>query len=280
LTALRDRVLSCLSRTSERWHDGLAVELAADRWADLKRIGFNSSNYGTARILRSDPSAPREGFAVMTAGMDRPVPLERFETTMLARYGSLGLREPKSFDARHFESEFAEALGLIDSAPGASAAVRELVWSVTPIEVDGPEFDTSYSDPDVPFSIFIGAHRPADRVPAIRLAEGILHEAMHLQLSLMEDEVPLITGHSDRRRSPWQGRQRPTQGLLHGLYVFRVVQDWLLAVVAAGAVEGAEREYVGLRLKQINADCAKLVGIDESVDLTSNGRLFAEALLR
>jgi len=278
LTALRDRVRGALARSEARWFDGLASELAAEAWAKLTRIGIDPSNYGTARVLRADPAAPRMGFAMRDAGFGRPLPLERYDTTMLARYGVIGLREPRPyFDATHFEAELARAMRLIDIVPAAGAAVRALVWSLTPVDVEGRDYDTSYSDPAVPFSIFIGAHAHDDMVAPIRLAEGVLHEAMHLQLSLVEDVVRLVGGSVERRHSPWQGRQRPTQGILHGLYVFRVIQDWLQAVVVSGTAS-ADVDHARERIAQIDEECASLADLARSEDLTEDGRKLASFL--
>lgn len=215
------------------------------------------------------------------AGMQRAIPLELYDVAMLSRYGTIGLREPRSdLDTRHFEQSLREAMAWIDMAPGAARAVRALVWSVTPVDVEGPEYDTGYSDPGVPFSIFVGAHTANHEVPAIRLAEGVLHEAMHLQLSLIEDLVPLVAGEAEYRHSPWQSRLRPTQGVLHGLYVFKAVQDWLTVVSAGTHVDAATLVHCRKRMVEIAAECAQLQDLTASQDLTSDGRLLATALLK
>ncbi|MGN6818236.1 MAG: aKG-HExxH-type peptide beta-hydroxylase [Sphingomonas sp.] len=217
---------------------------------------------------------------MLDPGLGRAVPLEQFDKLMLARYGVIGLREPKpDFDENHFRAEFAQALRLIDIAPAAGEAVRSLVWSITPVGVEGPDYDTGYSDPALPFSIFIGAHAASDQVPAIRLAEGVLHEAMHLQLSLIEDLVPLAGASGEWRYSPWRKRERPIQGVLHGLYVFRVVQDWLRVIVAGTSVAGRDIAHAQLRISKIDEECAELTDLAASNDLTPDGQILAAALV-
>ncbi len=169
-------------------------------------------------------------------------------------------------------------MALLDVAPTIGEAGRSLVWALVPVDVEGAEYDTGYSDPAVPFSIFIGLHPGRDRVPAIRLAEGVLHEAMHLQLSLIEDVLPLVGGSTDLRISPWQRRPRPMQGLLHGLYVFRVIQDWLSRLLQKDALNAHEYAHARKRLAEIEDECITLGGIVNSPDLTRHGRVLASSL--
>ncbi|MFT8783584.1 aKG-HExxH-type peptide beta-hydroxylase [Acetobacter syzygii] len=279
MTTLHDRIRAAFGSRGRRWFDGLAAQVAKHAWSKLAHVGISQANYGTARVLLANPAAPRVGFSMRNAGLDRPVPLERFDATMRARYDVIGLREPKiCFDAAYFEAELARAMHLIDIVPAVGAAVRQLVWSITPVDVEGLEYDTGYSDPAVPFSIFIGAHAQEDRVPAIRLAEGVLHEAMHLQLSLIEDKVRLVGGSAERWHSPWQGCLRPTQGILHGLYVFRVVQDWLCAILIEPGVSSAEINHARGRIAQIDDESDALADLVVSEDLTLDGKLLVGAL--
>ena len=88
------------------------------------------------------------------------------------------------------------------------------------------EIDVSYSLPNIPFSIFVSL--PVLRQPNdyLRVAEGVLHEAMHLQLSLIEKITPLVQDKNDRYYSPWKHETRNIQGILHGLYVFKIIQQF------------------------------------------------------
>lgn len=279
MTKLHDHLRTLLSTSRGRWYDGLAPELADHVWRAMSRMGITTENYGTARVLSGDPASHRLGGLMHDAGFDRSTPLERYDAVMLSRYGVIGLREPQpDFDAMHFEHQMRRALGMIGIVPGPLAAVRALVWSVTPVGVEGPEFDTGYSDPAVPFSIFLGAHSVHARVTALRMAEGVLHETMHLQLSLIEDVVPLVNAGTELRQSPWQMRPRPTQGILHGLYVFRVVQDWFRQLVAEGALDEADLRHALRRIDQIDHDCSGLSDLAESEELTQDGRTLVEAL--
>ena len=197
---------------------------------------------------------------------------------MLARYNAIGIEPAGELPIASVAHALAGAMQLLDEIPTVGDTVRNLVWSVVPIAVAGTAYDSSYSDPTVPFSIFLGVHAPDARIPAIRLAEGILHETMHLQLSLVEDLVPLISGNDDRGYSPWQRTPRSTQGLLHGLYVFRVIQDWLSALISGQRLRGETLIHAQKRIDQIESDCAELTGLPSSDELTAAGKSLAVAL--
>jgi HEXXH motif-containing protein len=279
LISLEDRIQAALSQGSERWYDGLAPELVASAWSRLRPIGITPDTYGVSRIIQANPTGGHRGSVMLGLAWGHPVRLEPFDQTMQQRYEPLGLRPLASESSTHnFESDLIEAMALLDRAGTAGAAVRALVWSITPLDVEGPDYDTGFSDPDLPFSIFIGAHEPQPKVSALRVAEGVLHEAMHLQLSLIEDIVPLVVGSAYERYSPWRGKPRPTQGLLHGLYVFRVVQDFLCGALKGGQLAPDELAHAQLRIDQINGECATLSALSESGDLTGVGLRLVERL--
>ncbi len=50
---------------------------------------------------------------------------------------------------------------------------------------------------------------------------------MHLQLTLVEAVVPLVIPSERTYFSPWRNEYRPAQGVLHALYVFKVIDAFL-----------------------------------------------------
>ncbi len=113
----------------------------------------------------------------------------------------------------------------------------------------------------------------------LRLAEGILHECMHLQLTLVEATVPMVSSADERYHSPWRGTMRPSQGVLHGLYVFRVIQDFQRALLDNGSVTAGERAYLARRIDTIEMEVGALGDFAGSRDLTVTGRRLAAMLL-
>ena len=153
-----------------------------------------------------------------------------------------------------------------------------LVRSIHILASTAPGFDTSYSDPELPCSIWVSL--PAgERHAEFRLAESILHEAMHLQLTMLENEVPLIDNAGATGYSPWQGTERPIRGLLHGLFVFRVIDQWLEGFGPRDAGGEHELAYVFRRRAQISEEIGMVAQIGDSRSLTPFGRTFANWLL-
>ena len=76
-----------------------------------------------------------------------------------------------------------KALNLLDKVATVSSTVCTIVNSLHVIESAGYETDVSFSYPSVPFSVFVSIPPNQSVVTELRLAEAILHEAMHLQLS-------------------------------------------------------------------------------------------------
>ena len=120
-----------------------------------------------------------------------------------------------------------EALTLVARVPSLGKSIQTLVKSIHLLRPDEPTIDTSFSEPRLPFSIFVSVPLGRIKNDASRVAEAIVHEAMHLQLSLVEQQLPLIGKSGIATFSPWRGEVRDASGLLHALYVFRVVFDWL-----------------------------------------------------
>lgn len=254
----------------------LADMVAQVGWRRLASVGIGREHYGTERALAGDPSRRRVAASLIAIDPSvAPANIESFAGGLPTRYAELGMEE-SSVPSGRVEAVLAAALCELSFSRPAVATVSTLVRSIHPLRIDDPEYDVSYSDPEVPFSIFVGVH--ADRVEheALRTAEAILHETMHLQLSLVEDVVPLVAGGEERWSSPWQRRPRPTQGVLHGLYVFRAVQEFLAALPIGN--DPTRDEYVRRRLRTIDEDVHEAAGVVASGDLTPMGRVLAARL--
>jgi HEXXH motif-containing protein len=142
-----------------------------------------------------------------------------------------------------------------------------------------PQYDVSFSDPTLPFSVFVGVHRESDAIQDLRLAESILHECMHLQLTLIESQTRLLDTDNELHLSPWRQTLRPTRGILHALYVFRVIQDFFRALRSSASMASAERAHIQSRLSEIEAEVDRLGDFSSSNDLTPIGRALAKRLL-
>lgn len=154
-------------------------------------------------------------------------------------------------------------------------AVGRVLHAAHVVVPEGPDFDVSYSDPAVPFSVWVGVSRESGPLADLRLAEGLLHEAMHLQLSLIEDHVPLTASSARSLHSPWRNAPRPMQGVLHGTYVFTVVRAFMAALLDLGAVSAVERHHVDGRIATCTTEIAGAVAsLRAAPGLTPVGREF------
>lgn len=200
---------------------GIAPLLASVAEAEL---GYDASSYSTARFLQIQ-STPQFTYIAPSCASAPKLRLEWLDTQSLwMSERKLELRKKYSWTPPD-EATLAIALLKIGHVPTLGEAVSHLTRSVHILHTRDPAVDVSFSDPEVPFSIFVSVARGKDT--ALRVAESIIHETMHLQLSLVERLVPLVRDNRALTYSPWKQELRPVSGIIHGLYVFRVIDEWL-----------------------------------------------------
>ena len=119
-------------------------------------------------------------------------------------------------------------------------------------------YDVSHSEPRWPHTIFISVPTSPSQVNALRTIENVVHEAMHLQLTAVENQIPLIADEQDRIFSPWKAKPRPLRGVLHGFYVFRCLASFFAAIELLDVLDCSGRKYVLGRQKQIWEEIGKI----------------------
>lgn len=227
--------------------------------------GLDPRNYSSASWLADEPALrlPIPGQA--------PMAVETLPTRFLNRFPTAVWDE---------ETDTVPAIvGAMRclSVGGADAAVRTLVRSVHRVAARAPGYDLSHSEPAIPFSVFVSIP-VGEPHGAMRVAESLLHEAMHLQLTLIERHAPLTTGEGEAY-SPWQQCARPIQGILHGLYVFGAIDDWLSLCAALPFATDEACAYARGRQAEIAEEVADVADVQQSAGLTTFGAWFARALL-
>ena len=273
---IADKVRRALEIGGSVLDPALHAILSAVGWRRLAAVGIDQAGYSTGRALVGDPALPRIiTTRVPKQGHSEPILVEAFVGGVPQRYAEFGIKEAR-LPSDRLRDALAAGLAELTASPAAAAAVATLVCSLHPLMTTDPAYDVSYSDPEVPFSVFIGIHDAPVEHEGLRVAEALVHEAMHLQLSLAEDVVPLVAGEEERWSSPWQPRPRPAQGMLHGLYVFRAVEELLRAVPASADPNRAD--YLHRRLEAISAETAEAAAVAASGELTSTGRALARRL--
>ena len=170
------------------------------------------------------PSSPCPNMIVELLSSDLSTPWE-----------SLGLQLAKECDleGKIFMDTLVDSLVLIQNNQEIHGTVKGMCRSLHPLITNDSEIDISFSDPAFPFSIFVSCPPVDAQYRVERLAESIVHEALHLQLSLVERAEPLIVNNTDETlvHSPWKGERRTLQGLVHGIYVFGNLRDFWSDIV-------------------------------------------------
>ncbi|WP_455233704.1 aKG-HExxH-type peptide beta-hydroxylase [Geopseudomonas aromaticivorans] len=170
---------------------------------------------------------------------------------------------------KRIESAFA----LIDVSPTLKKAIDALVKSIHVIDAE-PGYDVSFTDPGLAFSIFVSV--PADNKNAdLRLAESIIHEAMHLQLSALEGEIILVHDEISKVYSPWKKMPRPISGIMHALYVFSSIKQWLEIIKDTPF----GHEYSITRIREIREDLDLLEYGNCYDSLTDSGKFIFKKMI-
>lgn len=212
------------------WFPELAHELVTEFVAKNGNWTRLTSIYGTQRWLSGNPDAPLEDRGTFWLGHHKTT-VEYLPASVSNFFSHLTLTEtlPRSVSSQLQRS--ADVLMMVD---GLADAVGRLVRVVHVLSAPKDQ-DISHSSPDLPFSIFVSVPEPIERDATLRLAESIVHEAMHLHLSLLEMLRPMVTDVDAYGYSPWKDELRPVGGLVHGLYVFAVIHQ-VLGVLSSQSV--------------------------------------------
>lgn len=228
------------------WWPGLAEKL-------VQESGLLSEGYSTSKWLAS--ATPTRLWQVGSQGVvDLSLSVELLAALPAQQLSSKGERFADEFTIiSHGLEGLGRALALLQQVPSLAATVGALVKSIHILEASDPGFDVSFSDPSIPFSVFLNISEGpfAD----IRTAEALVHEAMHLQLSLIERLTPIAKSDQSLHYSPWKRSERPVAGLMHALYVFRVIDQWLSNLPENS---DAFTDYAEKRRKQIDEEVEQL----------------------
>src|SRR5436190_5840778 len=120
---------------------------------------------------------------------------------------------------------FAAAAAAIDEVPELAKIARVRIRHVHALWAP-PGYDISHSEPHWIDRIFISIPERSDEVGALRLAENVIHEAMHLHLTIYEHKRRLVRELTCQIHSPWRQTPRPYGGVLHGLFVFACLREY------------------------------------------------------
>jgi HEXXH motif-containing protein len=246
----------------------------------LRDHHLTRETYSTASFLAGTSSARDIVLKTVVVGDQAPLHFEG-ATSDVVRYCSRHHLRLADDEHAKLAAELVHAAlsEVIASHQCLMSAISDLVWRCHIVEAQDDDYDVSFSDPAIPFSIFVSTPARNDRRSLLRIAENVIHETMHLQLTLFELSCPLIdAGFSSwSMYSPWKQQARPAQGILHGLYVFHVLH-WTWRRVVETAQNEIDRDFARGRVKEIESEITSVRSFENSPALTSSGNLFLQRL--
>ncbi len=280
---LAEEILQFISHArAEPWFPTLTRRLVNRAEEErLRPIGLSLSTYGTERFLRKDPCAQRSSVRGLEDVFGQGPIIEQLSSDVESSYERLGLKFLAR--ARINESVIAslhQALQRLEQIPSLSASTMDLVRSIHVLDAGDEAYDVSHSDPFLPFSVFISI--PRQKVPnsALRLMESTVHEAMHLQLSLIENVFDLVQERDVRLPSPWRSELRPPAGVLHGIYVFVNIARVYDLMIPTSDPSSPQAQFIRRRLGEISRELeAAFLSLSPTV-LTSSGQMLLALLKR
>ena len=237
-------------------------------------------SYSTAWFLDGSNPHVLHTIGLSEHAADSSVNVERLSPALAARWQSVGLQFASETDLSdmEFRRTLVSSLEFIGMDLPLEGTVAGLCRSLHVLIASGRGFDVSYSDPSLPLSVFVSCPLPGERDRVERLAENIVHEALHLQLSLVERVEPLVIDGPDEAPvfSPWKDEWRTVQGLLHAVYVFGNLRS-LWKGVAAERSESSS--FAQARIRTIDSEMIGAAHLVESRSLTAAGRRLATSFL-
>lgn len=263
------------------WFPSLTGKLVS--WAEyelLRPKGLSLNTFGVERFLKRDPIADHFAVIELSAGNAKRIAIEQLGSNAQKFYEKLGLRvRPVEDLCAHDSRTIYRALNLLRGVPSLSSTVTEFVRSAIILDAGDPQLDVSHSDPTVPFVIFFSIPPSNSDHAAIRVMESIVHEAMHLQLTVIESCVDLVSQSDRLIHSPWRTDRRPPQGVLHGAYVFSVIACAFELMLRACDLSSYEKAFLARRLDNISIELKIALASLAPDLLTTHGRALV-ALLR
>ena len=263
------------------WENELTEMLVKKKWKELIDSGlYNEHDYSTAKIILNT-NVPKPRKVPLTKSHKEVVSLEAPSFDILQSFYEEHGLEPLSEGELELNTaipKLKSAINIIELVTPAFLSVTKLVRSIQVLRQEDNEIDISYSHPKIPFSIFVTVCQDDSVVSSLRVAESILHESMHLKLTLIEDVLPLVKQKPiELFYSPWRNEERPIRGVLHGLFVFRAIYDYYSTIIKNAKNE--TYNFLSHRLADIRFEINTLKKFPEVRDLTDQGKKLAYNLI-
>jgi len=245
------------------------------------------SEYSTNRIWFKNKNANHSVFSII----QNPLPnnlnfnfiqIEILDSKIINKYkeAQVDFYEADEISITAIIDCVAEAIGIIKHLPNLLHTTFALTRSLHLIKPKDNDFDISFSEPHIPFSIFISVPNSRVRNDFLRVAEAIVHEAMHLQLTLIERVVPLVLSSNNKYYSPWKDEHRTIGGIMHAIYVFRVIDSFFGELLNFAILTESEKVYLIDRRNLISQQIISIQDFVNCPELTNLGKSFMSKLIK
>lgn len=264
------------------WENTLTEYVVDHAWDKLKTQGIsNPSEYTTARIINNFAIAIGNRVEIIKGEKGLPVYLEAPSADHLnSFYQEHGLVPNYEMEASKQLSKLKAAIDVLTQVQPVFNCIATLVRCIQVLKQDDAEIDLSYSNPKIPFTVFVSVCADDSIIANLRMAESILHEAMHLKLTLIENITPLLLPDTGNRYfSPWRDEKRPARGVLHGLFVFKAIHDFYEAILSVYVGNKKIISYLNSRLEVISVEINSLTDFYLCRDLKQEGAILTKNLL-
>ena len=237
-------------------------------------------DYSTSRFLFDLDPVVLHAVGISRHPFDSGIHVELLPEVGVNRWRNLGLEFASVADMNDmgFLEVLERSLDLIRTSLPLQATVAGLCRSLHVLVASGPDIDVSYSDPSLPFSVFVSCPPATERNRVERLAENLIHEALHLQLTRIESAESLVIRGSCETPvySPWKGECRTARGVLHAAYVFGNLRCFWNHV-ARDLPEFSS--FAQVRIETIEREMEAAGHLSANPCLTSIGRRLARSFL-
>jgi HEXXH motif-containing protein len=215
------------------------------------------------------------GFAAGTAKIGVLVDADAFITQELLRETSAIGLQLAARDASS-NASLTRAAAMLRHVPCLERVVLASVRSIVRLSSADAQVDIGHSEPRWPGVVLV-SFPPTSTVGDLRLLEGIIHEAMHINLA----NVPSLgcEGRSEKLvYSPWRSTHRPASGVLHGAYVFGCLLRFYELLAASGVSGPTELRYIRKRNVEIIGEFANVPRLELVSALSHHGRAISDEI--
>lgn len=284
-SALSARVQAWCLKPNDLWDCETTRLLVRHEWETLReQFSWHQDDYTTAGHVLNVPNFIASKIPISTWSNENQIYLEAPYSNKLHQFyaeNDLSLVEEDDLLSIGAVEKLDDALNLLDSVPGLVDCVAQLVRVIGVLKSANSDVDVSYSHPKLPFSIFVSVCNERSTEASARVAESILHEAMHLRLSLIQKVVDLLNPGSQSQVqyfAPWRQEERLADGVLHGIFVFRAMLDFFRRLVSDNKNDKVVK-FSEQRIQEISSQLEQVRDFYKSSALNATGTELARQLV-